>query len=421
MHATKRIVICCDGTWNQPDIDPTNVVKVVRSITPTAADGTQQVVFYDQGVGTGSHTDRLLGGAFGKGVAKNVLDCYRFLVHNYQAGDEIYTFGFSRGAYTARAFAGFVYAVGLMEKSDLEALPKAWHYYRTEPEKRPNARYDENIRPQIKMIGVWDTVGAHGAPTPMLGQLTRHWVGFFNTHLSQIVENAYQALALDEQRAAFVPDLWTGAVDPSQHVEQCWFRGVHSDIGGGYKETGLSDIALRWMTDKAQLLGLEMDNRYLEQLTHPNPRMSAHDSFHAGYRLLELLRVNRGVRLLFGNPEDPPLNVSIHESVHESIKSGLYTPQNPDFPHTEAMKERRASERHTVTHGEAELALAQNAQPLSCRLLDFSRQGGVHIQTNQPIEEGATVQIASDFFEPTEAVCVWKKGQDHGLAFAKVA
>lgn len=419
MHPHKRIIICCDGTWNQPDIDPTNVVKLVRSIKPVAADGSQQVVFYDEGVGNGSRSDRILGGAFGKGVAKNVLDCYRFLVHNYCPRDEIYCFGFSRGAYTARAFAGFVHAVGLVEKSELEELPKAYSYYRTEPEKRPNASYDENVRPEIRMVGVWDTVGALGAPTPLLKKVTHRWVGFFNTHISPLIEHAYQALALDEQRGPFVPDLWTGTVEAHQTVEQCWFRGAHSDVGGGYKETGLSDIALFWLADKAQSLGLDLDRTYLERVTEPNPLMTAHDSFSAGYRLLAMLKFDRGLRSVYGDPENPPLNVSIHESVMEAIRNGHYQPENPDFP--AARPDRRASERHTVSHGEAELALTRNAQPLSCELLDFSSRGGAHIRTNHPIEEGATVQIASDFFEPTEAVCVWKKGDDHGLAFARAA
>ncbi|SFM69404.1 DUF2235 domain-containing protein [Marinobacter zhejiangensis] len=434
MNPTKRIIICCDGTWNQPDIDPTNVVKLVRSIEPVAADGTQQVVFYDQGVGTGSKSDKLLGGAFGKGLAKNMLDCYRFLVHNYHEGDEIYTFGFSRGAYTSRAFAGFVYAIGLMKKSRLEQLPKAYQYYRTEPRKRPPSSYDDNPRPNIRMVGVWDTVGALGAPTPLLGRFTKPWVGFFNTHISPIIEYAYQALALDEQRTTFRPDLWTGTVEPHQTVEQCWFRGVHSDIGGGYKESGLSDIALFWMVGKAQDLGLEVDTDYLRHICHPNPNMAAHDSFSTGYKLLEKLKVKPLIRNVYGEQEDErtrPLNVTIHDTVMTAIRSGHYLPQNFDFPFPEEVvdqpesdhdyHERRHETRHTVNHVEAEVALAPDAQPLSCELLDYSLKGGVRIRTNQPIQAGAKVQIASDFFDPTEAVCVWTKEQDHGLAFEKAA
>lgn len=431
MISSKRIIICCDGTWNQPDVDPTNVVKMVRSIKPTADDGAQQVVFYDQGVGTGSKTDKLIGGAFGKGLAKNVLDCYRFLVHNYHDGDEIYAIGFSRGAYTARAFAGFVYAVGLMEKSELETLPQAYRYYRTEPGKRPASRYDENNRPTIRMVGVWDTVGALGAPTPLLRKATRNWVGFFNTHISPIIEHAYQALALDEQREPFLPDLWTGTVEPHQTVEQCWFRGVHSDIGGGYKDCGLSDIALFWMAGKAQELGLDLDTRYLQHIGHPNPNMAAHDSFSAGYRLLEMLKFERGIRSVYGDPDNPPLNITIHDTVMASIRSGHYLPQNLDFPFPGEVidepvsdheyQERRHQQRHTVTNVEAELALAPDAQPLSCELLDYSLEGGIRIRTNHPIQQGAKVQIASDFFDPTEAVCVWKSDQEHGLAFSKAA
>ncbi|MCG8519961.1 MAG: DUF2235 domain-containing protein [Pseudomonadales bacterium] len=454
MRSKKRIILCCDGTWNQPDIDPTNVVKLVRSIRPTGPDGTEQVVFYDEGVGTGSRVDRLLGGAFGKGVAKNVLDCYRFLVHNYSHEDEIYCFGFSRGAYTARAVAGFVHAVGLMEKSELETLPKAYRYYRTPPEQRPNSIYDENVRPDIRMIGVWDTVGAMGAPTPLLKNLTSHWVGFFNTHLSPQVKHAYQALALDEQRGPFAPDLWTGQINDDQTVEQCWFRGVHSDIGGGYKEAGLSDIALLWMADKARTLGLDFDATYLAGLTDPDPAMPAHDSFSTGYRLLEMLRFEKGIRAVYGDPADPPLNVAIHHSVERLVRSGKYLPRNPDFPELEGMpsrvettsgiatasqpaaaatdapdsdtipsrgEDRRQSRRHQVGPVEAELAVSQGAQPMSCQLLDFSPGGGVRIRTEQAIKEGDRVQIASDLFDPADAVCVWHQGDEHGLAFVKAA
>lgn len=436
MHTPKRIIICCDGTWNGPDIDPTNVVKLVRSIKPTAADGTQQVVFYDQGVGTGGTVDRLLGGTVGKGLAKNVLDCYRFLVHNYEDKDEIYCFGFSRGAYTARAFAGLVYAIGLMEKSELEHLPKAYHYYRTPPKERPNASYDTNVRPDIRMIGVWDTVGALGAPTPMLGKLTSPWVGFFDTHLSSIVKHGYHAMALDEERAPFKVNPWTGSLHPDQVVEQCWFRGVHSDIGGGYKESGLSDIALLWMADKAEALGLDLDRPYLERMTNPNPRMKAHDSFSAAYHALELFKAGRHVRRVYGDQAEPPINITVHDSVMDLVRAGEYQPTNPDFPMPEAAVRRAAAAevevpeirterrkvRRTILEGtEATITVPSRKQPVTCRVLDFTGDGGLRIETSRPLKEGDTVEVRSELFGSEQAVCVWKHGKQNGLRFSSAA
>ena len=124
---SKRIVISSDGTWNRPDQkNPTNVIKMARAILPTAPDGKCQVVFYDQGVGTGKRLDRWLGGAFGQGLEKNVEDAYRFLMHNYDEGDEIYLFGFSRGAFTARSTVGMIRNSGLLHKTHADRFSKAY-------------------------------------------------------------------------------------------------------------------------------------------------------------------------------------------------------------------------------------------------------------------------------------------------------
>ena len=417
MAAAKRIIICCDGTWNEPDQNPTNVTKLVRSIKPTASDGMHQVVFYDQGVGTGGSIDKFVGGAFGSGLEKNVLDCYRFLVHNYQLGDEIYAFGFSRGAYTARAFVGFIHAVGMLEKPQLDKLKAAYKYYRTEPDKRPSGSYDDNYRPDIRMVGVFDTVGALGAPTPLLGKLTRGWVGFFNTHLSQQVKHAYHALALDERRAPFQPDLWTGSINEDQYVEQCWFSGAHSDIGGGYEKCGLSDIALQWMLIKASALGLEFNDNYLLELCKPDLTMQPHNSYSAGYKLLDKLGAGESVRRLYGDPANPPINISIHDSVYQRIAAGHYQPQNPDFPATDKLSDRRSKPRFVITDTPAaQLTLKEFVE--QCQMLDYSQGGGARIQYNGALSKGDKLSISSSHFGNSSALCVWKKGNQYGLQFA---
>src|SRR5256885_9057038 len=175
----KRIVICADGTWNHRDqLDertrrrrPTNVTKVARAVRPRAKDGTNQVVYYHEGIGTGGATDKVTGGAFGHGMESNIRDLYRFIVYNYEPSDELYFFGFSRGAFTVRSLSGFMYKVGLIEKDDDYYVPEIYACYECNqgPGTAQWAAAFHNVQgprpcPPIRFIGVWDTVGALGAP-----------------------------------------------------------------------------------------------------------------------------------------------------------------------------------------------------------------------------------------------------------------
>ena len=178
---SKRLIVLCDGTWNRAEnVDrgkrkPTNVVKMVRAIQPLAPDGTVQVTYYDEGVGNNLGLDRWLGGWLGAGIDRNICEAYRFLLYNYAAGDTIFFFGFSRGAYTVRSLAGFIQHLGLLTKTHDFFVPEAYALYR----KRPPAEDDQAIWQQqvatfrvahqvqtvtIDFVGVWDTVGALGLP-----------------------------------------------------------------------------------------------------------------------------------------------------------------------------------------------------------------------------------------------------------------
>lgn len=335
----KRIVICSDGTWNTPDqvddgeIRPSNAVKMARAIVTEAPDGTAQVVFYDRGVGTHRGLDRLTGGAFGQGLSRNVEDAYRFLVHNYADGDEIYFFGFSRGAFTVRSTAGLIRKCGLLQKVHADKFPEAYKLYKKRdagPDtdearafKREFSRVSgtaEIIR--IKFIGVWDTVGALGIPGRGLRFLTKHLHEFHDVTLSRYVENAYHALAIDERRKPFKPTLWETKNVPDQNVKQVWFSGVHTNIGGGYKDSGLSDIAFLWMKEKAEACGLAFDQAYIDAVMKPNPLGELRNSKTGLYRLTgDFLR---------------PIGQGKHsnESVHPSVKerydqaSPPYRPEN---------------------------------------------------------------------------------------------
>ncbi len=283
----KRLVVCCDGTWNKPDNETiTNVEKIARTVQsdPRATGGAYQLVYYVSGVGAGSYAaDRVLGGAFGFGLVHNVIASYRFLAQNYEPGDEIFIVGFSRGAYTARSVAGMVGKVGLLTKKALveEKLPAAVRMYEQtdSPDGAFGASADEfkhdHCHPaKVDFLGVFDTVGALGVPGFM-----RHAPRFHDVQLSPQILRARHALAVDETRLKFAPTFWEAPEEPSgaptedARVKQVWFEGAHSDVGGGYRQTGLSDTALLWMAREAHAAGLVFDvsllNHYVDSGADP--------------------------------------------------------------------------------------------------------------------------------------------------------
>lgn len=292
----KRIVVCCDGTWNRPENqNVTNIEKIARTIETDAErnDGVPQLVHYVKGVGTGWYwTDRLLGGAFGLGLFGNVTDAYRFLALNYSPGDEIYVFGFSRGAYTARSLVGMIGRVGLLTSEALidDKLPEAVDRYRkARPRGGDFGSSDEEFKrdhchnPMIRFLGVFDTVGALGVPGAIFNRNKFH-----DVKLSQAVSCARQALAIDERRIKFEPSLWEadGGGADRERVKQVWFEGAHSDVGGGYGETGLSDTALLWMVREANARGLAFNEGLLDYYIGSGSSAVRHQSSNLGYRLL---------------------------------------------------------------------------------------------------------------------------------------
>ncbi len=304
----KRIIICCDGTWNTPDkiaseradgegrkvkFIPcsTNVVKIASAVKEISEiDGRTQLTYYDPGIGTeGWIVKRWFEGATGHGISKNIRDAYSFLIKNYTLGDELFLFGFSRGAFTVRSLAGLIRNCGVLRDTEINMVNKAYKLYKSRSEStHPRAKESELFRKTysvadkipIKFIGVWDTVGSLGNPlliNTVFSKLSFSIMGnqFHDTQLSSIVENAFQALAIDEKRRNFKPAVWqkqNSGENYKQTVEQVWFKGVHSNIGGGYPLTGLSDITLKWMLNKASgsaldLNEIEIDERPAEAVT----------------------------------------------------------------------------------------------------------------------------------------------------------
>lgn len=306
----RRLVICCDGSWNRPDTDrPTNVVKVARGVLPVDSNGTSQIVFYDWGVGTAGKLDGITGGAFGDGLSRNVQDAYRFIVANYQPGDQIYLLGFSRGAFTARSVSGLIRQCSIIKKMHADEIPAGYELYRDaerHPDHVDSIAFREKFAhpmPLIEFIGVWDTVGALGIPANKVIEAVKFWVwdrwfgnrnpvaspsrmtagrslprnkhAFHDVALSKIIKNAYHALAIDERRSTFLPTLWWPQdkeyelPDGSQHpqvVRQVWFPGAHSDVGGGNGNVQNSSLALGWMATAANSTGLEFSTDFWDMV-----------------------------------------------------------------------------------------------------------------------------------------------------------
>lgn len=331
----KRLVVCCDGTWNKADQAhnghpcPTNVVKLAYRVAKRDGEA-PQIVFYDQGVGTGNVLDRWSGGALGEGLDDNIFDAYRFLIANYEVDDEIFLFGFSRGAFTVRSIAGMIRKCGIVKRTSIDQYAPAMHMYRDahiHPDDPPAKSFktahsccpDRDV--PIRFIGVWDTVGALGIPLRGLRGLTRRKHVFHDTELSKTVQTARHALAIDERRAPFEPTLWLEKAKPNQTVEQVWFPGVHSDVGGGYAETALSDVALQWMLTEAKSAGLALDTEVLAQRSlAPNPTGKLHDSKKGFYNL------TRGVDRPIGTGD---ATQSVHPSALERWDNDdTYRPRN---------------------------------------------------------------------------------------------
>ena len=271
----KNIVICCDGTGAEYGRRNSNVVKLYQRVVRDSG----QVTFYDPGVGTFSFLGRnlgrragiMLGRAFGAGMQLNIEDAYRYLMERYRTGDRVFLFGFSRGAFTVRALAGMLHKCGLLQRGSNNLIPYASGIYNRRGNDDVAAGFKETYCHECKphCIGVWDTVGSMG------------WFWgrkFFDATLNEDVAYGYQAVAVDERRRKFPVSLWDESRKTGgQTIEQVWFPGFHSDVGGSHPEVGLSDISLRWMLERARDRGLRLKEGWADGL-NPDPSGQIHQS-----------------------------------------------------------------------------------------------------------------------------------------------
>ena len=306
MPKTRNLVIGCDGTWNDTESGAiTNVAKILNACLSR-----NQEIHYEEGVGT-AHWEALPGGIYGKGLDRQILGAYRFLRRRFADKDweksqnKVFIFGFSRGAYAARRLAGLISHSGIPVKA--QDVELGWQIYLKRDVESAQQLKDQGnfFNIDIEVLGIWDTVKTTTDPD-------------FNDHkLPDCVLSGYHAIAIDEKRNFFPVVRW----DKDSRVTQYWFSGVHSDVGGGYNESGLSNGALKWMIDKAYVHGLRFKKRSVEKL-NIDAVGTLHDSYVGIWRAFGAKKRNIAA------------NAIIHASVKERMeKLSDYKPENlPENP-----------------------------------------------------------------------------------------
>ena len=383
----KDIVVCSDGTGNEIGTNISNVLKLFRVLEKSD----QQRVYYHPGVGTiglqstwrrfKQQARNVFGLATGAGLDQDVLAGYRFLCENYQDGDRVFLFGFSRGAYTVRVLAGFIYVMGLLPRDQLDLAGYAFSAYKkasSDSQRSGDGTGDSGLREawhfrqiaggrliQIEFIGVWDTVASVIVPRQDDLVFDMQMLRFTRTNNS--VRKFRHAMSIDERRRLFRLNRWKEpqgyrsnrfdpATETSQDIRQVWFAGVHGDVGGGYPEvqSGLSKFPLLWMIEQARAAGLRMDQTMIDHLVWGQPRLSSnhsyvppdamgqmHVSLKGAWWILEFLPKRAkwkewpkrksflGLYLPLGEPRLIPEGAIIHQSVLErQAKDPAYRPVN---------------------------------------------------------------------------------------------
>jgi len=343
----KRLALFLDGTWNIVS-DNTNVWRLRSLFAPAGTDGREQRAYYSTGLGT-KFGEIVRGGMFGRGIDTAITSAYEWLVENYETNDEVFIFGFSRGAYTARSLSGFILKCGLLRRGAPLGVNQLYKRYRRHGAKtlpalvadgKASLSFEENWMLEysqpisIKFIGVFDTVGALGVPFPLLRRMKGSAYPFLNTGLRRSNEYAFHALALDEHRKAFAPTLWTnmGATNaPPREIgrtEQRWFVGAHANVGGGCFDDPLAQSPLKWLARKAATLGLTFNDSGPETNAIKGPISDSYGEFlYGGYRFLTLGR--RYYRPINTPPSDEGEGVKIiNETMDASVFKRWQSDQN---------------------------------------------------------------------------------------------
>jgi uncharacterized protein (DUF2235 family) len=340
----RRLTLFLDGTWNEVS-DNTNIWRLRALFSPVGLDGCEQRAYYSAGLGT-KFGEKVRGGMFGTGIDTAITSAYEWLIDNYNPDDEVFIFGFSRGAYTARSLSGFILKCGLLQQGAPLGVNQLWKRYRRKGAKTirellagehgsDEFRFEENwmrkyAQPvSIKFIGVFDTVGALGVPLAVYRRYIKREQAypFLNTGLRQSNEYAFHAMAIDEHRKAFRPTLWSnaGAVNAAarsiDRTEQRWFAGAHANIGGGCFNDPLAQLPLGWLERKASKLGLAFKGLFDAEENAATAKISPSfaEFAHGWYRAARLgIPYNRPIGVA---PKDEGEGVT---NINETIDSSVF-------------------------------------------------------------------------------------------------
>ena len=305
----KNIVICMDGTGQGfgGGKYPTNISKLYNMVKDRCL---EQVAFYDSGVGASKFDFR--GKIFGTGMSAKICRAYEFIFERFVQGDNLFLFGFSRGAASVSLLAEFLNLFGVLPVGHSELIPEAYSIFDLkDPNKRKTKAenfisVNHTMKCQVPFLGVWDTVFARGLPIQYLDQLPRllgiirTTLKYYYPKLPDSILNCYHALAIDDERKIFHPRIWDVEISPHQSLKQVWFCGMHTDVGGGYESSALSDITLKWMLKNAVEHGLRIFEKHNVPIS-PNVNGKMEDS-RSGFSKLYARKIRTWEVKTHGNP-----------------------------------------------------------------------------------------------------------------------
>lgn len=441
---TRKLVVFNDHSWIKPQLRSRkrpvlgNAALAHQALCSVNDSNIRQISFLQSDAALTAPITQAANRIFGTGVRREMLAAYRFLVHNYMPGDEIYLIGAGRGGYTMQCLAELISISGLLQLESFGALSHAYTYSRL-TEKARNGLSGRELRAKfssrdvpIRFLGCWDPVGLQGAPTPFLRHATRLWSEFNRQVIPKNAQSVFQAFALDEFSSNYPPNLLQGAHSANrQEIEQVWFTGKHSNVTGGQRDSRLSDIALRWLVGKAMMCDLKFDADKIEDLTTPDPLGCVAIETRTD-RLFSFLNRRSSARLVGRadasfSREQMPGTEKIHVSVKQrQEKDPQYKPValNALPPGTlpdsyEEDLPRLSERKHERQQVNGPATLLVNSRRINGNMLDISEGGAcVWAPLDLPVGTSVTVRSSLLFGEEKKGRVAWIKNQSLGLEFS---
>jgi len=440
---TRKLVVFNDHSWTSPQFRSKrrpvqgNASLAEKCLLPETADGKRQISLLQNDGTTSWSLPRRVRQNFGMGMRREILEGYYFLAHTYMPGDEIYLIGAGRGAFALQCLAQMISAAGLLHVNSLDNIKKAYIYSHltSAAQNGPSGQALKNCFQSkdvpIHFLGCWDTVGSAGVPTRGLRNLSILWSEFLSDNISTNIQVACHALALDDNNPAFAPHIWTGLnAETTTRVEQVWFAGKHQNVTGGQRDSRLSDIAFRWLINKAITEDLHFDAQLIDDLSTPDvmgclAETSPWDNI--------LRRVGHGKKLRTIGMAETHLSRSqisgtekIHYTVLEKDKKDVsYTPKAyeilPPGSISIALDEdmiHKSNRRYDRIAVNCPATLLVDQSRYNGNVLDFS-EGGARIWLRLDVPVGTEVTLRSSVLTDEEhhGHVVWTKDQAVGVAF----